>query len=173
MKKATFWVFVLFICFAAAWGEEVKIQDNTPFAYACLEGNGSYNQISAKIGQLMEEITKQQVLSDGNPFGLYLNSPQDVKSAAELKWLVGISIPKEAKPAAPLKRGEFSYPKVARYLYTGPYERVGEVFAKIMQFIGANGYRVAGPIMEMYWNDPMTVKPEQLMTEILIPVEKK
>ena len=173
MKKPIGLILGLAACFLWAWGEEVTIQDNTPFAYAYLEGTGPYNQISAKIGRFMEEITKQRIMSDGNPFGLYLNSPQNVKSEAELKWLVGISIPKDAKPAAPLLKGEYSFPKVARYLYTGPYERSGEALAKIMQYIGANGYRVAGPVMEMYWNDPLTVKPEQLMTEILVPVEKK
>jgi DNA gyrase inhibitor GyrI len=121
----------------------------------------------------MQEISKQQVLGDGAPFGLYLNSPREVKSEAELRWLVGMPIPEAATVAVPLKKGAFNFAKVARYLYTGPYDKSAEAYAKIMQYLEANGYRPAGPVMEQYWNDPLTVKPEQLMTEIIIPVEKK
>jgi len=173
MRKPIIAILVLAACVIGAQGQEVTIQDNAPFTYAYLEGNGPYNQIGAKIGALMQEISKQQLQGDGAPFGLYLNSPQEVKSEAELKWRVGIPVSKKVPVAAPLLKDEFNFTKVARYLYTGPYEKVPESYAKIFQYIGANGYQMAGPIMEQYWNDPMTVKPEQLMTEIIIPVVKK
>lgn len=173
MKKTTLFVVLLASCLFWSFGQEVKIQDNTPFAYAYLEGGGPYQQVGAKIGELMQEVMKQQVLAQGTPFALYLNSPQEVKSEAELKWLVGMPIPKDAAVSAPLKKGEFGFPLVARCLYKGPYEAIGPTFGLVMQFIATNGYRPAGPIMEQYWNDPMTVPAAELLTEIIVPVEKK
>jgi effector-binding domain-containing protein len=173
MKKTALTLILLASLFIWSYGQEVKIQDNTPFAYAYLEGGGPYTQLGAKIGELMQEAMKQQVRFVGGPFGLYLNSPQDVKNQADLKWLVGIPIPEAAMVAAPLKKDEFHYAKVARCTHKGPYEAVAPTYAKVMEFIAANGYRPAGPVMEQYLNDPMTVPASELLTEIIVPVEKK
>jgi predicted transcriptional regulator YdeE len=45
---------------------------------------------------------------------------------------------------------------------------------KILDWMDANGYVQAGPIMERYLDmNPSELKPEDLKTEIWIPVEKK
>lgn len=173
MKRTALFLVMLASFLVWSYGQEVKIQDNTSFTYAYLEGSGPYTQLGAKIGELMQEIMKQQVRAEGGPFGLYLNSPQEVKSPAELKWLVGMPIPREATVLAPLKKDEFLYTTVARCLYKGPYEAVGPTYAKVMEFIAANGYRPAGPIMEQYLNDPMSTPTAELLTEIIVPIAKK
>jgi effector-binding domain-containing protein len=172
MKKALIIFLVLAAGLGLAWGQEVRIEDNTPFTYVYLEGSGSYQQISAKMTELFHEVGRQELPMDA-PFGLYLNSPQEVKSEAELEWLVGMPVGPKVPVAAPLKKGEFNFIKVARCLYTGPYDQVASAYGKVMQFIEANGYRAAGPVMEQYLNDPMTVPAAELQTEIIVPVEKK
>lgn len=163
------------VALGAVWaaGQDIKIQDNKPFPFAYLEGSGPYAGIGTKIGNLMQELTKQQVVGEGTPFAMYLNSPQDVKSPADLRWFVGIAVGKDAKVAAPLKRGDFAYEKVARCMYKGPYEAVGPTYGKVLAYIAANGYRPVGPFTEFYWNDPTTTAPADLLTEILVPVTKK
>ncbi len=42
-----------------------------------------------------------------------------------------------------------------------------------MDWIKAQGLTAAGPILERYLNNPMQAKPEDLRTEIWIPVKKK
>jgi effector-binding domain-containing protein len=76
--------------------------------------------------------------------------------------------------AAPLLKGEGKATKIAVYLHVGPYEKVGDAYGKVFEFIEKNGYKVAGPPMEKYLDmDPAAVKPEELRTEINIPVEKR
>jgi len=173
MKKAAVFVLALAVCLAAAWGDEVKVQANTPFTYACLECSGSYAQIPAKVGEFIGEFFKQGLMPAGAMFGLYLNSPAEVKSEAELKWQVGFPVAAEAQVAAPLKKAEYKFTLVAYYLYKGPVDKVAESYGKIMQFLEANGYQVAGPCLERYLDNPQMVKPEEMRTEILFPVEKK
>ena len=165
----------VFITFMAAMvcGQEIVIQDTAPFTYAYLECSGSYNQIPAKIGEFMPEFFKQNLMPAGNFFGMYLNAPGQVKEE-ELQWRLGFPIAAEATVAAPLLKGECTATKIASYLYVGPYEKVGEAYVKISAFIDQNGYKMVGPTIEKYLDmDPSAVKPEDLRTEINIPVEKK
>ena len=173
MKKIIF--ACILIAMQAVWvtGQEVQIKDSTPFTYAYLECQGSYQQIPAKIGLFMQEFFKQNLMPAGNFFGLYLNSPGQVKEE-ELQWRLGFPIASEAVVAAPLQKGEFNFTKIAAYLYVGPYEKVGDTYGKIFQFIDQNGFKAAGPTMEKYLDmNPEAVKPEERKTEINLPIEKK
>lgn len=173
MKKIIF-AFIL-IAAQAAWvsGQDVQIKDSTPFTYAYLECRGSYQQIPAKIGLFMQEFFKQKLMPIGNFFGTYLNSPGEIKEE-DLLWRLGFPIAGEETVAAPLQKGKCQATKIAVYLYVGPYEKVAEAYAKIFEFIEKNGYKQAGPIMENYLDmNPDAVKPEDLRTEINLPVEKK
>ena len=173
MRTAILIMTLIAACLAPVFGQEVKIQENTPFTYAYLEGSGPYEGMGTKIGELMQVAGQQSIEFQGSPFSMYLNSPQDVKSPAEYKWLVGVPVPPGAKVAAPLMKGEYKYTLVARTMYKGPYNGVASTYAAVFAFIGRNGYRPAGPIMEMFWNDPMTVPPAELLTEIIVPVAKR
>jgi AraC family transcriptional regulator len=174
MMKKTIFAFAL-ITFMAAFvcGQEVVIQDTTPFTYAYLECSGSYNQIPAKIGVFMPEFFKQNLMPAGNFFGMYLNAPGQVKEE-ELQWRLAFPVAGESVVAAPLQKGECQATKIAVYLYVGPYEKVGDAYAKMFEFIAKNGYKAAGPTIEKYLDmNPEAVKPEELRTEINLPVVNK
>jgi effector-binding domain-containing protein len=173
MKK-TVLAFVLIALWAVSVsGQEVVIQDSTPFTYAYLECSGSYQQIPAKIAIFMQEFFKQNLFPVGNFFGMYLNSPGQVKEE-ELQWRLGFPVAADAAVAAPLLKGECQATKMAVYLYVGPYEKVSDAYGKIFEFIEKNGYQAAGPTMEKYLDmDPTAVKPEDRKTEINLPVVKK
>jgi len=173
MKKSLFTFAVIAVLAAALGGQEVTIQDNTPFTYAYLECQGSYQQIPAKINEFMGIFFKQGLMPAGNFFGMYLNSPAEVKEE-ELQWRLAFPVAADAAVAAPLQKGESRVTKIASYMYVGPYEKVGEAYGKVFAFIEAQGYKPAGPIMEKYLDmNPQAVKPEELRTEICVPVVKK
>lgn len=173
MKKTLFFFVLIAIWAITLSGQEVVIQDTAPFTYAYLECQGSYQQIPAKIAIFMQEFFKQNLMPAGNFFGLYLNSPGQVKEE-ELQWRLGFPIAGETEVTAPLQKGEFNFTKIAVYLYVGLYEKVGDAYDKMFKFIDQNGFKAAGPTMEKYLDmNPEAVKPEERRTEINIPVEKK
>jgi AraC family transcriptional regulator len=173
MKKTMFAFILITLSAVLLSGQEVVIQDTTPFTYAYLECIGPYSQIPAKIGAFMQEFFKQNLMPAGNFFGMYLNAPGQVKEE-ELQWRLGFPVAAESAVAAPLLKGECKATRAAVYLHVGPYDQVGAAYAKVFEFAEKNGYKVAGPPMEKYLDmDPAAVKPEDLRTEINIPVEKK
>ena len=173
MKKALFAFILLALGIISVSGQEVVIQDATPFTYAYLECSGSYSQIPAKIGVFMPEFFKQNLMPTGNFFGMYLNAPGQVKEE-ELQWRLGFPVPADATVAAPLQKGECKATQMAVYLHVGPYDKVGDAYVKIFEFVEKSGYKAAGPTIEKYLDmNPMAVKPEELRTEINVPVMKK
>lgn len=150
-----------------------EIQAIAPFTYAYLECRGSYAQIPAKIPEFMAEFFMQKLTPNGMFFAMYLNAPSMVKEE-ELLWRLAFPVAAGAAVAAPLQKGEFTFTQVAYYLYIGPYDKVDYAYGKIAAFIELNGYRAAGPSIERYLDaNPMAVKPEELRTEVLMPVTKK
>jgi AraC family transcriptional regulator len=173
MKKILFFILPPIVLSALISAQEIQIKQIAPFSYAYLECSGTYRQIPAKIGMFMQEFFKQKLQPTGEFFGLYLNSPQQVKEE-ELKWQVGFPVAREAPVSSPLEKGGFTHTQVAACLYIGPYETVGSAYGRIFEFIENNGYETAGPIMEKYLDqNPQAVKPSDLKTEINVPVQKK
>ena len=172
MKINYFLVAAMLIFSIIAFSEEIVIKDQTPFTYAYIECSGSYSQIPAKIGEFMGAFFKQGLTPSGALLGLYFNSP-GVVAEADLKWAIGIPVATDAAIKEPLKKGEFKHTVIAYYLYKGPFEKVGEAYDKVFKQIAEKGYIPAGPVMENYLDDPYKTKPEDLRTEIIVPVVKK
>jgi effector-binding domain-containing protein len=173
MKKVAFAFIAIAVLTVQLQGQEVTIRDSTPFSYAYLECTGPYAQISDKVNEFMGAFFKQGLMPAGNFFGMYLNSPGQVKEE-ELQWRLAFPVAANAVVAAPLLKGECKAAKMAVYLYVGPYDKVGLAYGKIMESVDAGGYQPAGPAMEKYLDpNPGAVKPEELRTEINLPVEKK
>ena len=151
-----------------------SIKTVEPFAYFCITHKGPLSDIADVITQLMQAVQAQNLfpLVRGPMVGVYYNSPAQVKPE-ELVWEVGFPVTEQAAPKAPLEKKTWNYKTVAEALHTGPYAKAGETIQRLMTWIGANGYVADGPTIERYLNNPMQVKPEELRTEIWIPVRKK
>lgn len=62
--------------------------------------------------------------------------------------------------------------RAVRYTHVGPYDQLEKVYELLMSWISEQGYRALMPMREVYPNDPATTAPQDLITEIIMPVEK-
>ena len=78
-------------------------------------------------------------------------------------------------PSKEIVLGEVGGGKYARYIYTGPYDKLGQAWHDLLDEVMKNkDYTTADkPSFEIYLNKPGQVKPEELVTEIYLPVEPK
>jgi effector-binding domain-containing protein len=172
MKKIG--IALIFFCLVAGLvaQQEPRIRESGEnFTYAALECVGSYAQIGQKMGELMAEVQKQGLQMESGPSMIYYNSPAQVKPE-ELKWDVCVPVHAMEKVAAPLKKGEYKYPLVAEVIYKGRYDTVSTAYPGLMEYIAKNGYALNGPICESYLDDPMSTKPDECRTLIVVPVRK-
>ena len=173
MRKALPCFILVLAGAAASFGQGIEVRDLEPITYAGLDCAGPYSMISAKITEFMGAFFGQGLTPTGGMLTIYHNRPGPGVSENDLKWTIGMPISPAAAPAAPLVKGVFNYPKVAYCLYVGPYEKIYQPYAEMAAYIETKGLKVAGPVMEIYLNNPQNVAPEQLRTEIYMPVEKK
>ena len=63
--------------------------------------------------------------------------------------------------------------EVASTVHKGSYQKLGEVFGKLVQWIEENGYAIVGPSVTVCHNDSHTALEEELVSECLFPVRKR
>ena len=60
--------------------------------------------------------------------------------------------------------------RVVSLIHKGPYETMSQAYAKLNEYITRNSLSYAGPIMDLYLNDPNKVPRDEVMTEIQAPI---
>jgi len=151
----------------------ISVKEVIPFVYVCISHKGPYSEIEAVIGQLMMSSRSQNINPGGPLFGIYHNSPDQVKPE-ELEWEIGFPVTPQVTPQPPLEKKQWNFTQVVSAIHTGPYEKTGETIAKIYEWMKANGYTQTGPLLERYLTMPTPeTKPEDLKSEIWIPCEKQ
>jgi effector-binding domain-containing protein len=153
--------------------QAVTLQPVEAFVYFCIHHKGPFTEVQEVIGKLMQEAASQNIIPAGALIGVYHNNPAEVKPE-DLEWEMGFPVTEQALVQPPLERREWNFTQVAASLHKGSYETTGETVGKILEWMESNGYSQAGPILERYLDmNPSEVKPEDLKTEIWIPVKKK
>jgi len=116
------------------------------------------------MGEVFEEIRAAGKMPTGAPILIYHDEDFNPKEVdVEVAWPVDDpSVANSTMPAM----------KIAYYLHVGPYASLEPVYPAMMEWISSNGYRLAGAMMEAYINDPSVTPAEQLITEVMMPVEK-
>jgi effector-binding domain-containing protein len=61
--------------------------------------------------------------------------------------------------------------KVVSLIHKGPYEKIAEGYEAILSYVQEKDYVITGPMMDLYLNDPNSTEPEEIMTEIQIPIK--
>jgi effector-binding domain-containing protein len=139
-----------------------------------IKKTGIYQQIPELLMKIYEFIDEKKLSIVGAPMFLcHETSPDAVKEANEK----GTAIVEVAWPVAGTAKGSgeikaYSLPggKMVRTVHRGPYETCEPTYLRLFSWIGDRHLQIAGPIREIYPNDPRQVKPEEIIMEILVPV---
>lgn len=172
MRKLVFVVVILLSLVMISAEQEVVIKDTNPFWYASMAFKGSFQQMQVNINQFMQEYFGQGLAIMGPGVSLYHNSPLEVKEA-ELEWEFGFTVAEDTVVKEPLKKTQVKGAKAAVYMHIGPYEGLPQAWEKVNKWITEQGYEAVYPVYDRYLNNPMLVKPEELKTQIVVPVKKK
>jgi len=149
--------------------EVLSVEDIEAFDYVCLPMKGSYENHEKAINDLMAVVQEQGITPSGPMIGVYYDDPE-VTPEEELKWGVGFHAAEGTEVQEPLVIKKWEFTKVVKATHTGPYEEAANLYPEIFKFMEEKGLTQAGPIMERFLNNPEEVAPEELQTEIWIPV---
>lgn len=121
--------------------------------------------VGAIFGELMP-VVESEVRCAGPPFAYYTSWSDD-----ETDMVVGFPIVGEGVTKGRIKPFEIPAVRAAVAVHVGPYDKLGESYGKLTEWMKANGHRPAGFMWEEYLNGPDEVPPEKLMTRLVWPLE--
>jgi hypothetical protein len=102
---------------------------------------------------------------------LMLRIPAEV-TAADLKTVRQALMEKKALDTSDVKRVPWTEGRALQTMHVGPYDKVSDAYARLMQEAKARGYSCSGPGHEVYLSDPRRVAPEKLKTIVRFGVKK-
>lgn len=180
--KSILLVFVLLLVFAFSGckkkpaqkpaAPEISVKETTPVTVVYLEKKGPYSEAGKAFEEIFALMGKKNVKLSAAPMGVYYDNPEQVKPE-ETRYEVMCPFTGEFKGDEELKVKELPAQEIASVIYTGPYEECGPTYKKLYGWITENNYEPVGAPIEKYLNDPSKVKPEELKTEICVPVKAK
>jgi AraC family transcriptional regulator len=136
---------------------------------------GTYILIPELLMKVYEYTVKKKMVIAGPPLFLcHEISPEAVMAAnekgtatVEVAWPVSGTV----KGSRDMKVYELPGGKMVHTVHRGPYESCEPTYLKIFTRIETQGLNISGPIREVYPNDPRVVRPEEIITEIFVPVQ--
>ena len=136
---------------------------------------GTYALIPELLMKIYEYSQKKKIVIDGPPLFLCHESSSEAVMEAnekgtaivEVAWPVSGSV----KGSRDIKVYRLPGGKMVHTVHKGPYESCEPTYQKLFAWIEAHGLPISGPIREVYPNDPRVVTPEEIITEIFVPVE--
>ena len=131
----------------------------------------TYRDIGQLFGEVFAYLGRHRITPAGPPIGIY-HDPEFREQDVDVEVAVPVtgSIPEGER----LKGRELpAVEEMACIIHQGSYETIGGTYGQLMAWIEATGYRMAGPVREVYVQGPESGDdPSTYVTEIQLPVEK-
>jgi AraC family transcriptional regulator len=159
---------------------EPKIIELEPIEVLYIKKIGDYTKVAGEAWESIMSFAYPQKIKfkknlmgkDAQMFGIGHDDPS-ITPKNELRYDACISYDdKSVKPRGEIGVKTIEGGRYVKYLHKGAYEGLKESYQKVMDWIIENNYTIANkPPFEKYLNrDPKRTKPENLKTEIYIPV---
>jgi len=118
------------------------------------------------VGELLATLGDQGVEPVGSVFAHHLKMSPD-----SFDFELGIKVASPVKPAGRVRAGCLPAAKVARTVYTGPYEGLPGAWHEFEHWLNAQGHDKAADLWEVYAVGPQsTADPAQWRTELNRPL---
>lgn len=137
---------------------------------AAVTHTGPYEEIGKAFQRLNELAPPSLVAHATEMIAVYHGDPRGapaevLRSDAALVVPEGVAIP------APLEEKQLPAGRFAHVTHEGPYDGLADTWKKLEAWVLANGHTpTKGTSHEVYRNTPMTARPEELRTDIYLPI---
>lgn len=151
------------------------IREIKPIPVIYIRSIGDYNNVGPSWERLMAFMKAKKLFSFHMDFiGVSYDDPS-VTETEKLRYDACVTVKKEVKP-----EGEVGYQVLDGGLYAifrhkGPYSHLSQTYDSVyLHWLPDSGYELRdAPPLEFYLNDPDRTKPENLKTDIYVPVVKQ
>ena len=121
--------------------------------------------MDSAFSALWQHLSDSGVQPSGPPFVLYLGAPE-----GEFPIEVCVPVGPGAVGAQEIEARELPGGEGAVLVHHGPYDGLATSWQALTQWVQDSGRRPSGPPREVYVTDPSSTAPEDLRTELVIPL---
>ena len=154
-------------------GMETKIVKEDEVRVAFVRHVGPYEGCGAAWSKMCTHLGAQGRLAGGLPMiGLSYDDPE-VTPADKIRYDACVPVSDDFEPAGGVGVQVLPAGTFVRATHHGPYEKLNLIYAALMgRWLPDSGRRAKlAPSREIYLNDPESTAPEDLVTDILVPLE--
>ena len=103
--------------------------------------------------------------------GIIQDDPE-ITAPEKLRYDAALAVRDDVAPSGEVGIQEIGPGEYAAAIHVGPYNTLGETYMRMCgEWLPASGGELASmPAVEFYLNSPMSVSPDQLRTEICLPL---
>ena len=156
--------------------DEISIVDVQTQKVIGIRKKGKYELIAQLLPQLFELAASQGAEFTGPPvFVCHEITVEEVMKAQQQGTAdieLAIPIADEIEETDEIKCYTLQGGKMAKIIHKGPYEQCQPTYEKLYKWLEQNGWKITGPVREVYLNDPREVGMEEALTEIFAPVDQ-
>lgn len=150
----------------------VEIREEPPRRVVGIDHKGAYNTIGPAFMRLSDLVTERGLWPRMQEFlGVFLDDPNEVPEV-DLRAMAAISVAEDLPLPEGMQQMRVAGGRYAVLRFTGAYEGLPAAWQWLYDsWLPASGEALRdAPSLEVYRSDPDKVPPEQLVTEILVPL---
>lgn len=154
---------------------DVKIKNIEPMRVAFMRHVGPYSECGATWERFVPKLGQQGILGAGATFLGYCHDDPEVTPPEKIRYDACVTVDESFVPEGEMGVQTIPGGDYAVVTHFGPYDKLGETYAKLCgEWLPQSG-RVprSAPCFEIYLNDPEGTDPEDLITDIHVPLEPK
>jgi DNA-binding transcriptional MerR regulator/predicted transcriptional regulator YdeE len=150
--------------------KEVVLKEIAPQWIASVRGIiPAYPAVGMLYGELFGTLGPAAI--SGLPVAIWHDGEH---KESDIDGEAGVYLKQAVQARGRVKVYELPAAAVASVIHQGAYNRLSEGYDAVLRWVEANGYRISGPVREIYLkcSQPVRQDDESYVTEIQIPVEK-
>jgi effector-binding domain-containing protein len=154
---------------------EPVTKDVPALRIVCKRDKGScYGEVISRLvgdlcGMLFQAENQRNMVKMAGPVMSIYHDPECKDKDVDVEVAIPITGRIEVAEGAEVKI--LPGAKVLAVVHKGSYETLHLTYKEIFDFMAKSGLEFAGPIRELYLNDPAKTSSEDLMTEIQVPIK--
>lgn len=151
---------------------DVSIRSIGPIRIAFVRYTGPFDQVGAAWNKLMMWAGPRGLIGPGvRMLGIVLDDPE-ITAPEKLRYDAAMVVKDDIGASGEVGIQEIAPGEYAVALHVGPYTTLGRTYSRMCgEWLPASGRELpSAPSIEFYLNSPMMVPPEQLRTEICLPL---
>ncbi|MFG0257468.1 MAG: GyrI-like domain-containing protein [Phycisphaerales bacterium JB043] len=154
---------------------DIRIEKRSAARIACVRHVGPYDQVGSAWAKLMKWGWTKMVFGKPDTFGLCFDDP-DITPGERVRYEACMVVDAKAKPKGDIEIREIPASSYAVTVHEGSFQTIGLTYSRLFARIATGPIDNTNcelgdpPSLEKYLADPRKIKPEDMRTEIWMPV---